>query len=270
MIPSISSSIIALEGKGIANSGNSCYMAATIQGLLQVSEINKKICEADVQALGDLAPFQFLKLTLSPLFGTMEPKRALTTSETEEIRTFFRNNGWQPKNPYNQIEDPANFLRFFLSLSQQPTFAVSPRLHKKALNHDYLLSIPARTLNHPTSLQDLVTTYRLSPETIPELLPVVIDGRTMEGMSKNREKIFPSQQLTMSLQGDKEEHVLYDLSAVIVYLGGERTGGHYLTYVPEEDAWVEYNDSSVTRYVQSKSVEETIEEHSYIYFYSRV
>jgi hypothetical protein len=99
-------------------------MAATIQGLLRVPGITQKICEADLQASGDQSVFEFLKLTLSPLFGTMEPKRALTPSETEEIRTFFRNNGWQPKSPYNQMEDPADFLRFFLTLSQEPTFAV--------------------------------------------------------------------------------------------------------------------------------------------------
>ena len=268
-------------GRGITNSGNSCYMAAALQGLLRVPQMAQKIWEANAGDENSESASNFLKQSMSPLFGINEPGRSLNVSETEAIRTFFRKQGWMPEMAHNLLQDPADFLRFLLPLLELPEFAASTRDNRGGNNKGHLLSIPARNLQQPISLQDFVAPkdmasadgkrkgYKLFPEVIPDILPIVIAGRTMVGNSKNRTDIFPSQQLEVPLQGDTKKCIKYDLIAVLVHMGENPTGGHYLTYVPQDDGWVEYNDQYVAIRRNDQTVDQRIQEDSYIYFYSR-
>lgn len=259
---------IQITDKGIANSGNTCYIAATLQALLKVPHFKQAL----INAQDTSSPFYALKKLMAPLLGIEEPKRNLKTDETEAIRTFLRTYGWMAEEPTKAMGDPVNLVEFLFDILLIPPFAVTTK-NKKTDNTTHILSLPARLLEHSTSLKKLVAptsdtkkAYKLTSDTLPEILPVCIQGRTNQDTGKNTTRVVPSQQLEIAVIGDQDSKATYHLRAVIVYPGEHSDGGHYLTYAPlQEDTWVKYDDSTVTT---TKREHQMIERHSYIYLYS--
>lgn len=263
--------------RGMQNSGNSCYMASVLQSLLRVPQMVEKIFSRQEQSESGLEARAFLK----KFFDANESKKSFTASQTESLRSFFRDKGWKVENSFDQMEDAAVFLEFLLSQLGVAKFPATTRMNPVPKGEDHLLTVFLK--NHtPISIQELVSTknilasensrkpYKLFAENVPEILPVVIEGRTKEDSNKNRTKIFPSKQLILPLQGKQDESVTYNLTSVVIYKGQERNGGHYFTCVQEDGKWVEYNDEKVTVHQNSSKIEEMIEKDSYLFFYSLV
>lgn len=266
MVPA---AVQALEtvGAGIENAGNSCYMAACLQAVLRVPYITQTVLAEQ----GPQDEFKsLLRHNLSKTFGIENEKAALTRKDTNELKNTFEWLGWDKK---NEEADPVTFLEFLLPLLDLAPFAMTKKDISKPTSppSTHLLIHGINYAAGDMSMQDFIRCYKLFSTCIPELLPVVIDGRTSASGEKRLTRIIPSELLELAVADKPEMKVLYQLSSIIVYTGRKNSGGHYIAFVLKDgNKWIEYNDSVVTPHPENHRLNELLQSHSYIHFYSRL
>lgn len=266
MIPA---AVRALEtvGAGIENAGNSCYMAACLQAILRVPYITQTVLAEQ----GPQDEFKsLLRLTLAKTFGIENKKDGLTHKETNELKNVFQWLGWDKK---NEEADPVTFLEFLLPLLDLAPFTMTKKELTKPASPPsaHLLMHGINYASGDMSMQDFIRSYKFFSTCIPELLPIVIAGRTSASAEKKLTRILPSELLELSIADKPETKALYQLCSIIVYTGKKNSGGHYLTFVLKGgDKWIEYNDSRVIEHQGNSRLNELLQAHSYIHFYSRL
>lgn len=134
-------------GAGIQNSGNSCYIAASLQALRFLPTFRTSLTRQLKQTP--------IAQELNRLFSIIEgkkghKKREVTREEIAHFRRLCMKHGWRPRHEYSQ-EDPREFLGFLLNILAFPTFRY--KIQKK---HDFVLPIRIPNLE-PTA--PLIDTY---------------------------------------------------------------------------------------------------------------
>lgn len=261
------SDVLQTTGGGITNSGNSCYMAASLQAILRVPQVAALVWNKAPAT--DCAIF--LNRALSNCFSGNGQSASLSASQTEKLRTYFRARGFKSNEAPDSEQDALNFVEFLLKNLGLPPFAVSKK--------DRVLAKPATSLalmhrlsisQSACDMQELVSEYTFDLEKLPTVLPIVLDGRTAINQEKNRVRIIPSELLRVKLAQVTDVQACYQLTSVIVYTGNKPTGGHYFCYVRKGLGWAEYNDSRVATHGESNKVTRTIQSDGYIHIYSKV
>jgi hypothetical protein len=243
--PSITSVARTALGKGMANSGNSCYMAATLQALLQTYLAKQEYGKTD---------------PIFPLKALLPNEKTLSKSETEKLRHFFNDLGWKEVNRTNKMGDADLFLEFLLPLLKVPNFPITAKKTRTNPTDTDIVGVAHRT-NKETSTKELLAPFKLFENNAPRLLPFLVKrARDCETGA-----IEASKQVEFSEVKHPEKKIKYDLKAVIIYI----TNIHYYTLVPQEGgSWIEYNDSVVTTR-SAAEVDTALKTKGYIYLYEQ-
>ena len=100
---------------------------------------------------------------------------------------------------------------------------------------------------------------------MPKIL--VLQLSRFNGLNKIEEYVrFPSQLRLNYASADNGQYQLYRITGVIVHEGPNITSGHYISYFPAEDKWIEAND----RTIQEVHWDIVRKKNVYILFYVRV
>ena len=108
----------------------------------------------------------------------------------------------------------------------------------------------------------------------PEFLVVSL-RRFNNELNKISRRIVPAMKIVVF--SDEMQHRAYDLKAIVVHKGDDIQHGHYYTYVPQLEAWKEFNDSQVHNHpdymLEKRAPHDPLTPHEdstcngYLYFY---
>lgn len=130
-----------------------------------------------------------------------------------------------------------------------------------------------------------VQSIHLMEENLPAAFPIVLTRYSFDAATqrttKNKTAITPSEVIEFPLHGQPSKKARYELKAIILHSGSTPHDGHYSTFVPHRSesqnraGYVEFNNSNVQLHEDSslpmhgyrQSLDETIAQNGYIYFY---
>lgn len=230
--------------RGIANEGNTCFAAATLQALYAV---HPKLRQGVLRSFYD-------ELSESERHP---PKRDINT-----LLRSLDNVEW--KHVPNEEGDPVTFYEDALIKELQGVSSRTAMLHQK------VSSLPAEA-----SMQKIVTGAYLkkgfdfgSPS--PAFFAVSLEGRRQ---SKDGDETYSEAPVSIEsrvMVGGGENKVPYRLGSVVMY-----ASHHYYALEPVYDAagylqsWIRYNDSVVSQIPHSQKVEKDLERFGYLFFYTQ-
>jgi len=102
----------------------------------------------------------------------------------------------------------------------------------------------------------------------PKILPLWLKRYKDDG-TKLQTPITPSYTIDFPIKDHPRTTVRYRLVACVVHAGERIREGHFYTYVPHQERWIEYNDENVRVPNQEQALED-VSTNGYIFYYEYV
>ena len=258
-----SSSVLDIS-RGITNIGNSCYMNASLQALCQ--------CQGLLEMLADKKPNaakvnSFREPVVAFLQKLQKKEKVIPKRCASEFMDFLIRSGWSSKEKKAHAHDVYPFVQFLLN-----SLGVSHKIHGVKVGN----GSDAIQLCDLLSPADLSTRKKkklfLSQNEKRDFFVVALESRFLDDQGrKNRRKVLPSLTLDLPHSENEAKKESYTLSAIIVNPSPFGNAGHYVTYAPQGDKWIEYNDDEVCVHdACDQEARSAIEQHSYLCLYTHI
>jgi ubiquitin C-terminal hydrolase len=257
------------KARGITNIGNSCYMNASLQALGQcqgIAEIlNTKLTAEHNPNAAKINSFR--DRVLAFLQELQKKEKAIPKGNASGFMDFLMSCGWSLKIKKKNAHDAYPFVEFMMNSLQ-----LEHKIYGVTVEND---SAPIQfgTLLFPALLSEKrKKALFLSKDEKRDFFVVALEARFLDSQGgKNMRKVQPSHTLDLPYCDNESKKERYKLAAIIVNPSQFARSGHYVTYAPQGDKWVEYNDSEVLVHdALDQEALSAIEQHSYLCFYTRV
>ena len=246
------------RGYPLLNQANHCYVNASINGLMSVDYVRKKIHS---------------RTNKNPLENYLSN---LSYYTSEDVRSIINRNG--PKFPYGQQCDAHEFLMDFLG-NLQDTFIstiVSETLECQDCKHVTVRETPETCPQFPVSysteimIQDLTVLDKNCTACGDDLMHPHLVVSTVESagkllcLSAGRTAPDSKNKVMETSEFITVGHVKYVIRGVICHQGESVDSGHYYTLIRQKDgSWSKVNDSLITSGLAP-------EKNSYVFFYEQL
>jgi ubiquitin C-terminal hydrolase len=257
--------------RGITNIGNSCYMNASLQALGQCPGLIEMLAEKQDAAHNPkaLEINCFRQQVLTFLQELQKKEKAIPDEFASHFMDFLISKGWSSKKEKFHAQDAYPFFQFLLD---------SLHLDSK------IYGCKVGTSSEACSLRDLLfpadltkgkkNNLFLSENKKCDFLVIAVEMRFHLGLfgedQKNQREVRPCLSLELPYKNDETKKENYKLAAIVVNPASDNDDGHYVTYAPHGDKWIEFNDS---RFLVHEALDpqalSKIQQHSYLYLYKR-
>jgi ubiquitin C-terminal hydrolase len=259
--PSITQVALPALSGGMHNSGNSCYMASTLQALFRTNFMMQWLLDKQKES-NETAIFLCEALKKTHGIGGQKIK-TISSDKTKAIGRVFCEHGWNSK--LGAEADAAEFLEHVMQKLELPCFAVTKKQNtptRKPTEH-----LLTALVQEETSLKRFLKNkkIRLDCRHIPELLPIVIKRKLESDVP-----FTASRTITLPCTGElADKSIKYTLKSAIIYTGQGLKNAHYYSLVEHENSsWICYDDETVEA-LTSEKANDILTSSAYVCLYTK-